>query len=185
MNEIFINTKTTYIYLMSSWILQPTVQKIIEVIANNNEISEKSIKKAIKLKENEIRKVLYKLEELGIVVPVGAITLKNGKLDFKWKVKITDIEDIYRIIVNREIYSIDREIEEMPDVIYYCTDCGISYNIDDAYENNFHCKECGSILIEKENYKKFELIETKKKLLELIENIGASNRKKEEIKEKQ
>jgi len=169
---------------MSSWVLQPTVQKVIEVIANNDEVSEKSIKKAIKVKENEIRKVLYKLEELGIVVPIGAITLKNGKLDFKWKVKIADIEEIYKIIVNREINSIDKEIEEMPDIIYYCTNCGIPYNIDDAYENNFHCRECGSILIEKENYKKFELIETKKRLLELIES-AKSTKRKEKIKEKQ
>jgi len=169
---------------MSSWVLQPTVQKVIEAIANNDEVSEKSIKKAIKVKENEIRKVLYKLEELGIVAPIGAITLKNGKLDFKWKVKITDIEEIYKIIINREISSIDKEIEDMPDVIYYCTECGIAYNIDEAYENNFHCKECGSILIEKENYKKFELIEIKKKLLELVENIKSAKRK-EKIKEKQ
>jgi len=169
---------------MSSWVLQPTVQRVIEVIANNDEVSEKSIKKAIKVKENEIRKVLYKLEELGIVVPIGAITLKNGKLDFKWKVKITDIEEIYKIIVNKEINSIDKEIEEMPDFIYYCTNCGIPYNIDDAYENNFHCRECGSIIIEKENYKKFELIETKKRLLELIESVKSAKRK-EKIKEKQ
>jgi len=169
---------------MSSWVLQPTTQKVIEVLANNDEISEKSIKKTIKVKENEIRKVLYKLEELGIVAPIGAITLKDGKLDFKWKVKISDMEEIYKIIINKEIASIDKELENMPDIIYYCTECGASYDIDEAYESNFHCKECGSILIEKENYKKQQLIEIKNKLIELLDNIK-SVKKKEKVKEKQ
>jgi len=168
---------------MSSWLLQPTTQKVIEVLAGNNEISEKSIKKTIKVKENEIRKVLYKLEELGIVAPIGAITLKDGKLDFKWRVKVANMEDIYKIAISREIIKIDKELENMPDVIYYCTECGASYDIDEAYENNFQCKECGSILIERENYKKLQLIEIKNKLLELLDSTK-SVKKKEKIKER-
>jgi len=167
---------------MSSWLLQPTTQKVIEALAGNNEINEKSIKKAIKVKENEIRKVLYKLEELGIVAPIGTITLKDGKLDFKWKVKVSNLEDIYKIAIRREIMGIDKELENMPDIIYYCTECGSSYDIDEAYENNFQCKECGSILIERENYKKLQLIEIKNKLLELLNNMKSA-RKKEKIKE--
>jgi len=169
---------------MSSWVFQPTTQKVIEVLANNDEISEKSIKRTIKVKENEIRKILYKLEELGIVAPIGAITLKDGKLDFKWKVKISDIEEIYKIIIDKEIANINKELENMKDIIYYCTECGASYDIDEAYDNNFHCKECGSILIEKENYKKQQLIEVKNKLLELLNSIK-SVKKKKKIEEKQ
>ncbi len=164
---------------MSGWILQPNTQRIIEAIANNSEVSEKQIKKLTKIKENEIRKVLYKLEELGIVAPIGAVTLKEGKLDFKWKIKIQDIEKIYKIIINKEISKINKKLEEMPDVAYYCIDCGIVYSIDEAYENNFHCKECGGLLIEKENYKKIRLIELRNRLLKLLENI---RRKKEEVK---
>ncbi|RDD52201.1 hypothetical protein BA065_02945 [Nanoarchaeota archaeon NZ13-N] len=182
MRKTFINTEISYIYPMSTWILQPTTQKIIESIVSNNEISEKSIKKSIKVKENEIRKILYKLEELGIVAPIGAFTLKEGKLDFKWKVKITDIKKVYEIIINKEIAEIDTELENMPDTIYYCLECGISYDTDSAYENNFQCKECGSILVEKENYKKLQLKELKEKLIDILNSIKKPEKTREKIK---
>ncbi|MEM4915258.1 MAG: hypothetical protein QXT85_00705 [Nanopusillaceae archaeon] len=158
--------------MIMSWLLQPETKTIIDIIANNEEFSERLIKKQTKIKENEIRKVLYKLEDLGIVVPLGTIILKDGKYDFKWKTKIKSIDEIYKILVENEIKNIDKILETLPDRIYFCVNCKAIYDFDLAFENNFHCRECGELLIEKENHKKEEIIELKKRLLELLEEVS-------------
>ncbi|MEM4772576.1 MAG: hypothetical protein QW648_01035 [Nanoarchaeales archaeon] len=164
-----------------SWLLQPETKIIIDIIASSDEFSERLIKKQTKIKENEIRKILYKLEDLGIVVPLGTIILKEGKYDFKWKTKIKNIDKIYKILVENEIKNIDKILESLPDKIYFCVNCKTIYDFDLAFENNFHCKECGELLIEKDNHKKEEINELKKRLLELLEEVS----KVKKIKAKQ
>ncbi|MEM0379441.1 MAG: hypothetical protein QW038_00750 [Nanopusillaceae archaeon] len=164
-----------------SWILQPETKTIIDIIANSENFSERAIRKQTKIKENEIRKLLYKLEDLGIVVPLGTITLKDGKYDFKWKTKINDVKKIYKILVENELKNINKVLETLPDKIYFCTDCRSTYDFDTAFENNFHCKECGELLIERRNHKKEELEDLKNKLLELLEETN----KVKKIKAKQ
>lgn len=166
----------TYIYVMV-WVLTDEVRKIISTISSKKEFTEKELKKMLKIKENDIRKVLYKLEEYGIIYPIGMITIKEGKFDYKWGTRIQSKEKIYEIIINKEIKEIDEQMKELPEYIYYCEECGISYDPDTAEENDYKCKECESILIEKPNMKLFELKELKKKLEDLY--------KEEVIKEKE
>ena len=156
-------------YIM--WILDANVQNIIYYISSKEEFTEKEIKKKLKIKENEIRKVLYKLQELGIVYPIGFVVIKEGKYDFKWGTKITDIEKIYDMIVKKEIKLLEEEKNNEPEILYYCEDCDIGYDLDTSEENDFKCIECGSLLIPKTNYKIIKINEKIKELEKLLDRV--------------
>jgi len=165
--------------MYTMWILDTNVQNIIDYIANKSEFTEKEIKKKLKIKENEIRKVLYKLQELGIVYPIGSLIIKEGKYDFKWGTKITDIEKIYEVIIEKELKVLEEEKSKEQEIIYYCEECRLSYDFDTAEENDFKCTECGYLLIQKTNDKIFKINEKIEELKKLLEKV-----KTEKIKAK-
>jgi transcription initiation factor IIE alpha subunit len=161
-----------------SYLLNENYLKILEYIADREEFTEKEIKKQLKIKEEEIRKLLYILEENNIVYPISIIN-NNGKFDFRWGNKIKNKEKLFSLLINKEINRINEEIKNIPKTIYYCNECGSIYNFDDAYENDFICRECGSLLTEKENFRIIELENIIHNLQILLDKYSSKVTKKE------
>jgi len=161
-----------------SYLLNENYLKILEYIADKEEFTEKEIKRQLKIKEEEIRKLLYILEENNIVYPISIIN-NNGKFDFRWGNKIKNKEKLFSLLINKEINRINEEIKNTPKTIYYCNECGSIYNFDDAYENDFICKECGSLLTEKENFRIMELENIIHNLQILLDKYSSKVTKKE------
>jgi len=166
-----------------SWILEENSQKIIEYIANKDKFTEKEIKRELKIKENEIRKILYILEELGIVYPIRVINI-NNKYDSEWGNKIKDKNKIFQIIIYKELSKLEEEISKQQPYIFYCETCDIVYNIEQADEYEYKCPECGSILIEKENYKLYELNNIKSMLINLLNKYSSVKKRVSKSKNK-
>ena len=153
------------------WILDETVQNIIKEISGRNTFTEKELKRKLKVKENEIRKVLYKLHELGIVYPIKAVVVKEGKYDYMWGVKVKELKRIFDIVVKREIERLEKEKESLPEIVYVCEECGISFEFDTAESMDFKCPECESILMPVRNRRLEEIVETIEKLNALLEAV--------------
>ena len=153
------------------WVLDNNAQKIINTIAEKNTFTERELKRKLKIKENEIRKVLYKLHELGIVYPIKTVIIKEGKYDYEWGTRINDIEAIYKIIVEKELERLEKEKASLPEIVYVCEYCDLQFDFDDAEEYDFKCQECGSILMPKRNLRICEIEETIQKLKELLARV--------------
>jgi len=161
-----------------SYLLNENYLRILEYIADKNEFTEREIKRQLKIKEEEIRKLLYILEENNIVYPISIIN-NNGKFDFRWGNRVQDKEKLFSLLINKEINRINEEIKNTPKTLYYCNECGSAYNFDDAYENDFICKECGSLLTEKENFRIIELENIIHNLQILLNKYSSKVAKKE------
>lgn len=150
---------------------------IIKAFADKDTFTEKEIKKIveqelnIKIKSAEVRKILYKLEDLGIVYPIEAITLAPNKFDYKWGNKVKDLYKIYQIILNKQDEKIDEIEKQMPKTLYYCEECKIYYTFDEAVDNDFKCKECGSLLMENNNIYLKRLEDLKINYKKFLDNI--------------
>jgi transcription initiation factor TFIIE subunit alpha len=166
-----------------SYLLNENYLKILEYIADKKEFTEREIKRQLKIKEEEIRKLLYILEENNIVYPISIIN-NNGKFDFKWGNKVPDKEKLFSLLINKEINRINEEIKNTPKTLYYCTECGSAYTFDDAYENDFICKECGSLLVEKENFRIIELENILHNLQLLLDKYSSATKKEKASKAK-
>lgn len=164
-----------------SYLLNENYIKILEYISDKKEFTEKEIKRELRIKEDEIRKLLYILEENGVVYPINIIN-NNGKFDFRWGNKITDKKELFTILINKEIDKLNKEMENTPKEIYYCEECNIGYTFDEAEENDFRCKECGSLLVEKENFRLIELENIIQNLKALLEKYTAETKKKKVAK---
>ncbi|HIP90056.1 MAG TPA: hypothetical protein EYH22_00700 [Candidatus Nanopusillus sp.] len=150
------------------WVLDDNIQKIINAIAEKDTFTEKELKKKLKIKENEIRKVLYRLHELGVVYPIKTVVIKEGKYDYEWGARINDIEEIYKIIVERELEKLEKEKSSLPEMVYMCEYCDLQFDFDKAEEYDFKCPECGSILMPKRNLRICEIEETIQRLKDLL-----------------
>jgi transcription initiation factor TFIIE subunit alpha len=166
-----------------SYLLNENYIKILEYIANKKEFTEKEIKKELKIKEDEIRKLLYILEENGVVYPINIIN-NNGKFDFRWGNKIVGEKELFSFLVKKEIDKFKKELEKTPRTVYYCEECAIGYTFEEAEENDFKCKECGSLLVEKENFRIFELENIINNLQSLLEKYTKEAKEKKVAKAK-
>ena len=153
------------------WVLEDITKKIINAIVEKERFTERELKKKLKIEDNEIRKILYRLHELGIVYPIKSIIIKENKFDYEWGLKIKDIEKIYKIIVDHEKKKLEEELNKLPDTVYVCEECGLSFDFDQAEEIDFKCPECGRILMPKPNLKKIEVKELIEKLNKLLEEV--------------
>jgi len=106
---MFINVKN--LIGIMSYLLNENYLRILEYIADKKEFTEREIKRQLKIKEEEIRKLLYILEENNIVYPISIIN-NNGKFDFRWGNRVQDKEKLFRLLINKEINRINEEIKK-------------------------------------------------------------------------
>ncbi|MGC9079186.1 MAG: hypothetical protein ACP5G1_00405 [Nanopusillaceae archaeon] len=166
------------------YILNENNLRILEYIADKKEFTEKEVRRELKIKEEEIRKLLYILEEKGIIYPLNIIN-NNGKFDFRWGNKIPDKKKFFEKILKDEINNVEKELNNTPKTIYYCEECGIGYYHEEAYENLFKCKECGSVLKERENFRYAELLNRLENLKALYDKYVKTEEKKRVAKAKE
>lgn len=158
-------------------------RKIIEYISDKDSFTEKEIKRYIKenldikLRDIEIRKILYILEEEGIIYPIEPITLAPNKFDYRWGNKVKNLYEIYKKLLDDKIKKLNESEEVQEDKLYYCPDCLIYYDFDSAFDNDFKCKECGGMLQEKENPILKQINITKEKIESFLENIKKKEKK--------
>ncbi|BBL45669.1 transcription factor E [Nanobdella aerobiophila] len=152
-----------------TYLLNEDFRKVLEYISDKKEFTEKEVRRELKIREDEIRKLLYILEENGVIYPLNIIN-NNGKFDFRWGNRVPNKKEFFNLIFNKELDKIKKEIEDTPKTIYYCENCNLGYTFEESYENDFKCRECGTILKEKENFRIIELENIENNILLLKKN---------------
>ncbi|MFH1289816.1 MAG: hypothetical protein ABIH92_00230 [Nanoarchaeota archaeon] len=126
----------------------PDAEKLVDLLYKKQNVNEFLIAKKMDLTINQTRNMLYKLADEGLVRFIRKKdkkkggwytyfwTLKTKRSLFKYKDKVTaDIDSL-----GEKASSLEKERH------FYCENCDLAYNEENALLNDYTCPECGETL---------------------------------------
>lgn len=148
---------------------------IIESILEDKK-SDLDIAEETEIKLTTVRKVLYKLNEVGITTYKKKIDPTSNSLVYYWKFH----EEVVFNILTNESKKLTEEIEESikyeeSNMFFACKANGHRYKFENASEFNFICPECGDSLQHQDNSAKIMELLHQKEVAELMVNQNGKN----------
>src|SRR3989344_194010 len=127
----------------------PNAAGVVDLLFGRKNINEFLIAKKLKLNINQTRNILYKLADHGLVSFSGKKDKKSGGwYTYYWTL---DTGKSFVSLKNRlmeDIKILEKQLEDRKKVTYYyCKNCDIEMNEEQALLNNFTCPECGEVLV--------------------------------------
>jgi transcription initiation factor TFIIE subunit alpha len=143
-------------------------RRILEfMLANNGLIIEETAGKDLNTKSNIVRKILQKLSDEAVVVPVKV--KDKDKVLHGW---VLNREALANFIVSRlrkskeKLSTRIRELEE--NTFYICPTCHRRFRYDEALINDFHCPNDNSLLMEVDKDSELAFLREKLKSLDKL-----------------
>jgi transcription factor E len=120
--------------------------RIVEILFGKRDVNEFSIAKKMELTINQVRNILYKLSNHGLVSFVRKKDKRKGWYIYYWTLNtekclvmleqslINKIGDLKNTLSSREIKR-----------FYFCKPCAIEVSEEKALEHGFSCEECAEV----------------------------------------
>ncbi|MBI5803137.1 hypothetical protein HY448_00415 [Candidatus Pacearchaeota archaeon] len=141
-----------------------TSEDIVGLLMDKKHVNEFVIAKKMGLTVNQVRNILYKLSEKGIVSSIRKKDKRKGWYIYFWRIEVIKGLESLKEITKHKIQQISEQIKSRENKIYYvCERCKIEFNEEGALQHDFTCYECGNVFTIKDNSK---LIKEMKKNLE-------------------
>jgi len=155
---------------------------VLRLIKNKKNVSEFKIAENMKLNVNQIRNVLYRMNEHNLVTFTRKKDKKKGWYIYYWTFDEKQAKNLYVFLKRKRLDELKILIDngKKEESFYVCKTDFIKFDLDEALENNFICPECGKVLIEE---KVFIDIDKLKKEANLI-GIDISIKTKENVQQK-
>ena len=161
---------------------------IVDLLYGKRDINEFLIAKKLKLTINQIRNILYKLSDYGVVSSIRKKDKKKGWYTYFWKFEIPKALEFLKSEIEKKIMQIKNQVKSKETKQFYiCEKCNIEFNEENALLHNFTCQECGEVLSLKDNTKSMkdlkrnlEKLEKEKEIIdqELIKEKEKGNKVK-------
>ena len=164
------------------YIVGKHAEDVINYIEGKKYTNEFLIAKKLGITINQLRNILYKLSDEGIVSSVRKKDKRKGWYTYFWKIEILKALTFLRQISEKKINQMSHQIESREKKNFYvCKKCNIEFNEENALLRDFICGECGEVFAMKDNTK--FLKELKKNLDKQVKEFQLI--KEEIIKEKE
>ena len=162
-------------------------EDIVNYIDSKKYTNEFLIAKKLGITINQLRNILYKLSDEGIVSSVRKKDKKKGWYTYFWKIEILRALDFLKKILEKRIDQMNHQIESRERKNFYiCKTCNVEFNEENALLQNFTCNECGNVFAMKDNTKFLKDIkknlDKQEKELQLIKD--EMNAEKEKLEKK-
>lgn len=159
-----------------------TAVKIGDLLYGKKNVNEFIIAKKLDLTINQTRNLLYKLVESGLVFSMRKKDKKKGWYTYFWTLDVAKSLEFLKNILDKKSKEISNQIQSRETRrFYYCENCKIEYNEENALLKDFICSECGRVLILKDNTKFIE--EKRKELNEIVKELSFVNEELSKEKE--
>ncbi|MBS3150125.1 hypothetical protein J4455_05580 [Candidatus Woesearchaeota archaeon] len=147
---------------------------IIKFIINKRNVSEFKISDKLLISINQVRNLIYKLNNYNLVTYIRKKDKKKGWFIYYWTFHVKEALSSLDNMKSSKIEGIKKKLKEESDTLFFsCPDKCTRVDFETALENNFKCIECGKVLKEESNVKEIGALSKELK--------GLEKRKKEEI----
>lgn len=127
--------------------------KIVDLLHDKKNVNEFLIAKKLGLTINQTRNILYKLAEGGFVSFIRKKDAKKGGwYTYFWTLNPGKSLGKFRETLLKNLDELRSKLSLRSSAkFFYCQNCNIEYNEEDALGNNYTCVECGEALELKNN----------------------------------
>jgi transcription factor E len=159
-------------------------ENIVDLLDSKKYINEFIIAKKLDLTINQIRNILYKISDYGLVSSLRKKDKKKGWYTYFWKIEELKSLEFLKTNLLKQLEQISTQIKNRETKQFYiCEKCNVELNEETALLQEFTCNECGEIFTLKDNQK---LLKDMKKNLDIAkEKLKLVEDEIEKEKEKQ
>ena len=120
--------------------------RIVEMLFNKKDVNEFLIAKKMDLTINQVRNILYKLSNFGLVSFIRKKDQKKGWYIYYWTLNNEKSLALIQNYMRKKIDALEEQLNNRETKRYYtCPYCHIEVSEDVALENGFSCDECAEI----------------------------------------
>ncbi len=143
--------KDLYAFIES--ILGPTGKEVFKVLANSSkELLDDEIVKKTGLDEQDVRKTLYELHNIGLVTYKKMRNPEDSRYIYYWRVDAIRLNHVLLQRKKAVLTKLKERLEyERNNTFFKCPIDGVRLTYDEALENDFKCPRCGSELEMEDN----------------------------------
>ncbi|WP_423792325.1 transcription factor E [Methanocaldococcus indicus] len=141
--------------------------ELVEVLLEKGESKEDELAKALGIKLNTLRKLLYKLYDARLVDYKKWKEEDRNWYYYTWKPTLEKLPYIAKKKLKELINNLKEKLEyEKNNIFFYCPKCNIRFTFDEAVDLNFVCPGCGGLLDSFDNSRIIKELEEQIKFLE-------------------
>ena len=150
---------------------------LVNALKNKKNVSEFKLAEKIKEEVNITRNMLYRLHDANLVSFIRRKDKVKGWYIYYWTFKSKGIKYLIVRLKQKKLAQLKERIErEETGQFYLCPDNCMRLNFDQAFDFNFKCPECGTIMEMQDNIEKITGLKTEMNLIE--EELKEANKKK-------
>ena len=165
--------KLTLVKDVASSVVGKNTAPIVEILFDKKNVNEFLIAKKLDLTINQIRNVLYKLSDEGLVSFIRKKDKKKGWYTYFWTFNSEKAFVLMKKIILKDIEILQVQLKSRESKRFYiCKTCSIELTEESALLHNFTCSECGEI---------YEVNDNSKSIREINSSIDKLKRRLEEV----
>jgi len=119
---------------------------IVNLLFGKKNVNEFIIAKKLKLTINQVRNILYKLSDAGLISFTRKKDRRKGWYTYFWTLNTEKSLELLRNNISRELEALKNQLRNRESKrFYFCTTCKTEVSEETALLHNFTCPECGEI----------------------------------------
>jgi len=151
--------------------------EIIDLLAGKKDVNEFAIAKNLGLTINQVRNILYKLSDFGLVSFNRKKDKRKGWYIYFWTLNSYQALDLLEDNLKKKLEVLENNLKNRRDGRYYvCNTCSIEVNEESALLNEFICPECEEVYVLSDDSQVIDDLE--KKILKFKREIEMVGREK-------
>jgi transcription factor E len=158
--------------------------RIIDTLYNKKDVNEFLIAKKMELTINQVRNILYKLSNYGLVSFVRKKDKRKGWYIYYWTIDNGKCLELIEDHLKKRVHELETQLHDRETKRYYtCPYCKIEVSEDIALENGFTCEECAEVYGLTDNIPYIR--DTKSKITRISNEIDEINKELDEYRSKE
>lgn len=154
-----------------SIVVGKSFETIADLLDSKKHVNEFLIAKKMDMTINQVRNLLYKLSDQGLVTSIRKKDKRKGWYTYLWKLEKIKCLEFLKTYFSKQIDQLGSQIKNRETKQFYiCERCKIEFSEENALLYDFICNECGDVFALKDNTKLVK--EFRRSLNALQKNLG-------------
>src|SRR3989344_2082813 len=125
---------------------------LVELIYNRDNYSEFKLADKLKITVNQVRNILYRLQDYNLVSSTRKKDKKKGWYIYYWTLNKKRVMDMIIDLKKERLSQLRHRLEkEQTTNFFVCPKKCMRLNFETAMEYHFKCAECGTLLVQQSN----------------------------------